>query len=292
MLSTATDAGLAFLSSPHITSDSFNAGALVSSDTLLNALVYRIFQLDPTQQAVASVAPTNIIGSGPAASYTVPITITAGLYFGASQMTFQGDTFFLLNTNIKNFKIQGCVNYPNGGSPTWTTIYDASSGVGNVAADLIIPLVSSVQYNGILLTIYSTQDGNPAALSVFNCALFNYQVSKPAVSYRPSQRQNRRDIVLADGTIDATGLYWSDNSFVLVEPELSFDLMPVADKIGVEGALFGRDAFLVFLEPDRNPEELYLCLLKPGSYSGAEYSSQYKGAGYKFSFTLQQVGYR
>ena len=77
-----------------------------------------------------------------------------------------------------------------------------------------------------------------------------------------------------------------------MEPTLDFDLMPLADVTGIESVILVWDAFLVFIEPDYAPRRLYLCLLKLGSYTGPQYSAQRKGAGYKFSFTLQQVGYR
>ena len=288
MISLVAEAPMAFLSPPIITMDALNAGAVVSNDTLISSLAYRPLQLDPTQQVIAATAPA---GSPP--TYANPITYTAGLYKGSIQTVYAADTFFLLNTNIKNFKIQYCEDYNySTQSGTWQTAVDQSTGAGLAAADGIFPIMAPVNCNGIRLIVYSTQDGNSAALGVFNGALLLFQPSRGFTKHKPMPKQNRREVVLADGTPDCTPLNWSDNSCNLFNPSLQFDLMLAADVAGIEPILFGPDAFLVFLEPAYFPRRMYLCELKLDSYSGAEYVSTWKGAGYTFTFILQQVGFR
>jgi hypothetical protein len=277
MLSIAADAPIAFLSGPHITSDSYIAGALTSGDALLGPLVYRTYQLDPSQLMASSGVPS--IGS--------PVVITSGIYVGSALTMRAADTFFLLNTNAQNFKIETCPDFGTGN--TWAVAVNYTS-TPLAAADLVTPIASPVAYNGIRLTVTSTQDGNALFLAVFNSALLLYQASRGFQKFTPTMMQTSREVVLADKTTDTAYIYWSDGSFTLQDMDFSFDLMSAADKAGIEAVINAPDPFLVLVEPGYLPRELYLCKVKPGSYR-PEYSMQFKGAGYKFPLGLKHMGW-
>ena len=268
---------MAFLSSPHITSDAMTAGTLIANDSLLNAILYRTYQLDPLNIMLSGAVPTG--GS--------PIVASSGIYVGSALTVRSADIFFLLNTNAQNFKIETCIDF--GAGNTWTTAADYSS-TPLAAADLIAPIASPVNYNGIRLTVTSTQDGLPLSFSVFNSCLLLYQMSRGVQTFKPTYIQTAREIVLADKTCDTAYTYWSDGSFTLQDLAFAFDLMSAADKAGLEGVINAPDSFLVFTQPGYLPRELYLCKVVPGSYQ-PEFSTQFKGAGYKFPLRLKQTGW-
>ena len=277
MLSLATDAAIAFLTAPRLTSDADTAASLVSNDSLLNALAHRLYQLDPSQIAAAGAVPSG--GS--------PITVTSGIYVGSYLTIMAADVFILLNTNAKNFKIETCPDFGTG--DTWAVAVDYT-GTNLAAPDLVAPLASPVAFNGIRLTVTSTQDAAALYLSVLNAALLLYQATRGFQTFKPTPMQTAREVVLADRTTDTAYIYWSDNSFTIMDLAFEFDLMSAADKAGIEAVINAPDPFLVLVEPGYLPRELYLCKVKPGSYR-PEYSTQFKGAGYKFPLGLKQVGW-
>lgn len=271
-ISTAVGAAPVFLSRSYISADSYVAGDLLASS--MQAIVHRVYQMDPSSYWQGSLG----------ASDAFTETITVGLYQGAAQVPRSIDTIILFNINLKDFLLEYSAD--NGGS--WTTIANVT---GNASSNYVNFLGSPITANKLRLTMTATFPANGNKIvGNFIAALSTFQMSNPPVALKPAYNYQRRDIELADGTLDTTFLYWSDNSFTLLRFNFTFDLVPQADKDLLDAIAQQPDPFLCYVEPGDVTRSLYLCLFENGTYA-PEYTGQWKGAGYKIPFKLRQIGY-
>jgi hypothetical protein len=254
----------------------------------MQALVHRIYQMDPTAIWTGSLG----------ASDTQAEQITIGLYQGSSQAGRSIDTIMLLNNNLDRFLVEWCADYnPGSGGAAGTGTWQALAGVsGNEGADYILFLGAPIQANGLRLTMYATQNAagtganQQKQLGNFIASQSLFQLSGAPTAFKPKPTINRRDIVLADGSIDTTYFFWSDNSCVLWEFDPEFNFENATDKANFETLLAMTTPFLYYPEPGEVPRNIYLCEAKTGAYA-PDYANSFRGAGYKFGFGLKQVGY-
>jgi hypothetical protein len=281
-ISKAIDAPVAFLSLPRVTQDADNAAQIVASS--MQALVHRIYQMDPTAYWQGSLG----------ADDTKTEYITMGLYAGSAQAAFDLDAFLLLNHNLNNFVLEYCTDYTPGaggaaGTGTWQNLATVT---GQAGADYQLFLASpKTAVNGLRITMTTTLPANQQKkLGNFIAALGNFQFSKPFSKYNAVPAQVVASVPLADGTRDNTYFFWSDNSCVLNVLAFEHQNMTAADKASLDALFATAQAFLCYPEPYDNPRNIYLCMFEPGAYNPVYYG-QYKGAGYNLPFKLRQVGY-
>lgn len=261
-----------FLGLPLITSDADAAGDVVCSDLTMQALRNRLYQLDPT-------APCASLGS------TGTETVIAGFWVGSAQQAQPFDCLFMLNMNLKRFKVEWSAD--NGATYDPTPVVDYS-GVDYGFSDLILFLTSPITANKLKLTMYDTTD---KSICVFDCALTTFQPNgRPMSEYTPKPLQTRREIQLADGTKDVTYNEWSDNSYTLYELECLHDFIIRADKGTFESIFAGLNPFLFMPEPGDDPRAVLLAQLKKDSYL-PKYLNTWKGAGFKIKYTTEPLGY-
>lgn len=272
-----------FLSIPYVNSFADTAGQIVA--TSMQALVHRIYQMDPTAYWQGALG----------ASDSNTEVIVMGLYSGSAQIAVSLDSFILLNHNLNNFLLEYCTDYVPGvggaaGTGTWQTIENVTGQAGVDYQNFLASPIAAV--NGLRLTMYTT---GPTAnqekkLGNFIAALATFQLSKPPTRFTARPSQNVKEVELADKTKDRTFFYWSDNSFTLNDLSFDHSLMPAADKDNLDALFAAPDPFLCYPEPGDVPRALYLCNLDPNSYDPIYYG-QWKGAGYNLPFKLRQAGY-
>jgi hypothetical protein len=274
-----------FLSAPLVNKSADAAGQIVA--TSMQALVHRVYQLDPTAPWVGSLG----------ASDAVTEQITMGLYSGSMQIASAVDSVIVLNHNLNNFLIEYCTNYVPGvggaaGTGTWQTLANV---VGQGGADYYAPLaVPIANVNGVRLTMYSTSPANQQKqVANLIVALSTFQMSVPPSKLRPSYRQGRVDVQLADISQDTSYFLWSDNSFTMTDHEIEIDFANVYsanDKANFDALFFQPSPFLIYPEPGDNKRGIFLCVFDPKSYTPG-YSSQWKNGGRKIPFKTRMVGY-
>lgn len=277
---TTAGASPIFLSKPYINSDAERANNLIATSQQL--LVHRIYQMDPTAYWQGSLAGGD----------TVTETIISGLYQGSLLVSRSLDAFVLLNINFKNFLIE----YSNDNGTTWATVPGANYQVGVAdfaAADFVLFLAAPVTANRVRISMYRTQVANQfKKLGNFYLGLVTFQPAQPFDfgELRPRAMEMRRDVMLADGTIDYTYFKWSDNSFTLFDFEAAHSHVTEAEKLSFDAIHNNTDPFTFYAEPGDIKRSLFVCTFRPQTYSPV-YLSPYKGAGYQLRYTLQQVGY-
>lgn len=289
VFTTAAGAPPAFLSASYVRKDCDTAGQVVASSG--QTLAYRIYQMDPTAQWTGTLG----------ADDTKTETITVGLYAGSAQATRSIDCVFLLGHNIDAFKVEYCADYTPGtggaaGTGTWATFVDKSAG-GQAGADYFHQLSSPVSANGLRLTMTKTSPANQQKLlGCFIAALSTFQPGESTTPDRPPMKfvatpaATFAEVINADKSRNRTYFYWSDNSFLLNHLAFDFDLLADADKTQFDALMGQVDPFLVWPEPGDVPGSVYLCIPSPGVYA-PDYSTDWKGAGRRFKFECQQVGY-
>lgn len=277
-ISIAAGAPPIFLTKSRINSDCDNAGVLIASTG--QSLVHRVYQMDPLAQWAGS------------SSDATTDTIDAPFYIGSSKVAQSIDAIFLLNHNLKNFKIEWFVGGVNQGIVSGC---DYRVGTANfTGTDLVVFLGSSIAPDELLLTMYNCQ-GAANGTKLVGCwiaALSQLQFSsRPFSRMEPIPREQVLDCPLADGEIAYNVVNWSDASYRQFDFECEFDLVQTSDKTSFETLVANPvGPFLVYTEPGDVTESVYLCRVKPGTYR-PKYVVGWKGAGYKLSMTLQQVGW-
>jgi len=261
-----------FLGLPLITTDADTAGDVVCSDATMQALRNRLYQLDPT-------APCASVGSAGTE------TIVAGFWIGSAQQSQQFDCLFMLNMNLKRFKVE----YSNDNGSTWTLVPGTDySGADYGSSDLVLFLSSAVTANKLRLTMYDTTD---KSICVFDCALTAFQPNgRPMSQYDPKAHQARREIGLADGTKDVTYNQWSDNSYTLYELDCEHDFITASDKALFDSIFSQIPPFIFYPEPGDDIRKIILSQLKLDTYL-PKYLDKFKGAGYKIKYTTEPLGY-
>lgn len=267
-----TGAAPVFLGLPLITTDADTAGDVVCSDATMQGLRNRLYQLDPS-------APCASVGS------VGTETIVAGFWVGSAQQSQQFDCLFMLNMNLKRFKVE----YSNDNGATYTLVPGTDySGADYGSSDLVLFLASPLTANKLRLTMYDTTD---KSICVFDCALTTFQPNgRPMSVYDPKPMQARREILLADNTKDVTYNQWSDNSYTLHELDCEHDFIVTADKKNFETVFGGLNPFLFMPEPGDDVEKIVLSQLKKDTYL-PKYVSTWKGAGYNIKYTTEPMGY-
>ena len=274
-----------FFSAPLVNRSADLAGQIVA--TSMQALVHRVYQLDPTAYWLGSLG----------ASDATTEQIVMGLYSGSMQMPTSVDTIILLNHNLNNFLIEYCTNYAPGvggaaGTGTWQTLVSVT---GQAGVDYVHILASPIAaVNGLRISMYSTIPANQQKqLGNFIAALSSFQMSVPPSKIKPSYRQRRVDVPMADGSTD-TGYYlWSDNSFTMTDHEIEIDFANVysaQDKANFDALFRQPSPFLFYPEPGDVPRNIFLSLFDPKSYTPG-YSTQWKSGGRKIPFKTHMVGY-
>ncbi len=276
-ISLASGAAPIFFGRPCVNNDAYKAGGILASSS--QSLVHRVYQMDPSAQWPSAAADDTVVD-----------TITVTFFLGSGTANNSIDSFFLFNTNLKNFLVEY-----NDTVLGWTTVagMDYSIGTADFAlSDLVIILGAAVIASGVRITMYRTQTANAYKLvGSFQCALSTFQPSRPPMKILSRYMQQRRDVQLADGTIDYSYLMWSDNSYTLTDFEIEYELMPAADKALFDSVFFAAmGTFLYYSEPGDDVRSLYVSTLQPGSYQPA-YQSGWKGNGYKIPMYLQNLGY-
>lgn len=284
-ISVAAGAAPLFLSIPYVNKAADDAAQIVA--TSMQALVHRIYQLDPSAYWQGSLGASDLSTE----------VITIGLYQGSSQLAQALDSFILLNNNLNNFVLEYCTDYVPGvggaaGTGTWQTLATVT---GNLGADYRLFQGSpTAAINGLRLTMTTTYPANEQKkLGNLIAALSTFQLGSPPSNYLPIPRQRRVDVELADGTTDSTYFYWSDNSFTLYTLDFEFDFLNVyntSDKANLDALLASPAPFLVYPEPGDTSRAVYLCLFEPGSYTPG-WNTTWKGGGRKIRFKLRQVGF-
>jgi hypothetical protein len=275
-----------FLGPPIFNAASDVAGQMVA--TSMQGIAHRLYQLDPTAPWQGSLGASD--------SNTEKVVI--GFYKGSMQISVPIDTVTLLNHNLNNFLIEYCTDYTPGtggaaGTGTWQT-FDSQNITGQAAADYLHIAASPVTCNGIRLTMTTTSPANlNKSLCNFIVALSTFQMGNPPTIMKPSYRQRRIDVPLADGSIDTTYLMWSDNSFTMTDYEIEIDFANIysaTDKSSFDALFKSPNPFLFYPEPGDAPRNIHLSLFDPKSYV-AGYNSQWKGGGRKIPFKTMMVGY-
>lgn len=260
-----------FLGLPLITSDADTAGDVVCTDVTMQALRNRLYQLDPTALCASD-------GS------TGTETIIAGFWTGSAQVSQSMDCVFILNMNLVNFDVY----YSNDNGITWTLVPGTDYSVTPYSGtDFVLFLTSPITANKVRLTMYDTFD---KSIGTFDCALTTFQSARQFSKLNTKSKQARKDIQLADGTQDQTYFEWSDNSYTLVEIDSEFDFVTTAGKTLFDSLFSQLPPFLYYPEPGDAVRGIYLSVLQPGSYN-AVYTIEWKGRGYKISFSTQPLGY-
>lgn len=270
-----------FFEPSYINGSSYTAGGIIAST--MQALVHRIYQMDPTAiwqgSAGADDAQTE--------------TITCTLYAGVAQVQRVVDAILILNNNLNNFVLQ----YSTDGGSSWTNIATVT---GNAGADYVLflnsplTLPAAAQLQLVMTTTFPDNQnkfvGNfIATLSIFQPGASSTPV-RPQSKFKAKPKQNKKVVKLADGTEDITYFNWSDNSCVLNNLEFLFELLPVSDKAYFDSLFAAAQPFLCYPEPGEFPRNIYLCTFEEDSYD-PDYESSWKGAGYRIPFRLQQQGY-
>lgn len=275
-----------FFSFPLLNSFADSAAQIVA--TSMQALVHRIYQLDPSAYWQGSLG----------ASDAQTEIITMGLYKGSLLNSASIDSFLILNNNLANFVIEYCTDYVAGaggaaGAGTWTAVTGGTV-TGNTSTDFQLFLASPITANGLRLTMTTTITPNQQkVVGCFIPMLSTFQLSNPPSKFVPVARQKRLDVILADGTIDTTFFYWSDNSFTLFDLEFEFDYLNISnstDKSNLDAIFLSPNAFMVYPEPGDTPRAIYLGIFDSGSYL-PNFNTQWKGGGRKIPFRIKQVGY-
>ena len=266
----------------YINGDTYNAGGLVAST--MQTLAHRLYQMDPSAIWQGS--------AGASDSDTETFTVT--FYAGSLAVQRVIDTILILNNNLNNFSL----DYSTNSGSTWTNIATVT-GNGGLDYQLFLasPITIPATTGRLKLTMTTTL---PANLQKFvgnfiaTQSLFQLGVSttpiRPQSKFVTKPAQTVKQVMLADGTIDSTYFFWSDNSCILNDLEFEFDLAPISDKLNIDALMASAQAFLCYPEPGDNIRNIYLCVFSPGTYQ-PQYTSSWKGAGYKLPFTLKQVGY-
>ena len=275
-----------FLSVPYVTSSADLAGQIVA--TSMQGLIHRIYQMDPSAYWLGSLG----------ASDSTDEVITIGLYVGALNVAATIDTLIILNHNLNNFDINYCTDYTpastpgNAGTGTWHSLVSVT---GQAGADYVRQLASPVaNINGLQIILHSTSPANQnKQVGNFIAALATFQMSVAPMVLKPSYRQKRVDVQLADGSIDTTYFLWSDNSFTMTDYDIEIDFANVyaaTDKSNFDALFKSPSPFLFMPEPGDSPRDVFLSLFDPKSYV-AGFSSQWKNGGRKIPFKTVMVGY-
>lgn len=261
-----------FLGLPLITTDADTASDVVCSDATMHSLRNRLYQLDAT-------APCASVGS------VGTETIIAGFWVGSSQESQSFDCIFMLNMNLKRFKVE----YSNDNGSSYTLVSGTDySGADYGSSDLILFLASPLTANKLKLTMYDVTD---KSICVFDCALTTFQPNgRPMSHFDPIYTQARREIILADGTKDVTYNEWSDNSYTLKSFSCDHDFIVTSDKTNFETVFNSLNPCLYMPEPGDDVRTVVLAQLKKDSYV-PKYVSTWKGAGYNIRYTMEPLGY-
>lgn len=302
-LSSAVGAAPIFFGGPLVNSWADAAGQIVAFNnspggftlSSMQALVHRIYQMDPTAYWQ---------GDPSGASDTVDERITMGLYAGSLLTGVPLDSLIILNNNLNNFLVEYCTDYVAGvggaaGTGTWQTLVNVT---GNKSADYYFFNGSQIaSVNGLRLTMHTTlnSDGATGANAAKKLGNFiplcsQFQMSVPPSKIVPTIRSSRVAVEMADKTFDTTFFGWSDNPFTpLIDVEFLFEHLNVysaTDKASLDALMLSGQSFVVATEPGDVPRNVYLCIFELASYVPV-YQQQWKGGGYKAPFKLLQVGF-
>lgn len=262
------------LSRNYIGIASEDASDLVASTG--QTLIHRIYGMDPTAKWSSS-------GSDD----TITETITVGLYKGSVLTSRSIDFLAFLNINWKNFDVY----YSNDNGATYTLVPSTDYGVGvanYASADLIIN-PTAFAANKLRIRIYKTQTANQdKTIGVCVAALSTFSAQRMA-EYRPTRKAMRKDLTLADGTVDYTYIYWSDNSYELYGAEAGWVNLTSAQRTSLRDMATQVDPFLWYPEPGDLNREIHQCVVVPETFE-EEYSTTYKGGGWDIRLEVQEVG--
>jgi len=215
-------------------------------------------------------------------------TYDARLFEGSAQSTRAVDFVALLGINLKNFKLE----YSSNDGSTWATLgTDYSVGVNNFTGeDHIITLVTAVDINRIKLTAYKTQtaDQDKEVGELLVCAL-RLQPTSGLFRYKKSFRDNVKSIQMADGTLDYTYVFRSDDSFEIYGASVEWRGISQAQRDLMRAIKASPEPFVWYPEPGDVKADAFLCRIVPDSYD-EEYVSKYRGAGYAISFSVEEIG--
>lgn len=281
-LNVAASAPPVFLSKNYINRDAEeNGGVSQSSDSLVNSLLERIWDMDPYSYVETS-------GSSDGAS----VTYDFNLYEIGVLTTRSIDFIALTNFNLKNFKIEYSTN--DGGTWTIFTGADYQSGTANFSGeDFILSLASPVTgINRLKITATHTQSGTGAEKKIgdFIAALADYQMTAVPAKARSSFIENVRDVELGNKNINRVLKKWSAVSYEYFRKTYLFQYVTTSERDTLRRIKRNGDNFLWYPEPGEKKRDIYYAQFE-GAWSDDDYSLDYKGAGYDLGFTVRQVNY-
>lgn len=275
-LNIAAGAPPAFLSKNYLNRDAYDQSGIEVSTG--DAFKHRAFDMTRSSKWVSV-----------ASSDAVTETYNARMYEGALQVSRTVDVIALLGINLKNFLVE----YSNNDGASWTTVpgLDYQVGVADFSGtDKIAALASSITFNRLRVSMYRTQTANQEKeLGELIVAALTYQPTAGMSTFRPEPDENVKTVVLADGTIDYTHIYRSDDSFEMQRFQVAFAAVSQTVRDALRAIKRDINPFLFWPEPGDDVPEVYLCRIAPDSFRAA-YLSLRRAAGYNISMTVEEVG--
>lgn len=265
----------AFLSKNYANKDVVKYGGFLQASTG-QAFAYRLLDMDPYSYWT-SAGSTDAITE----------TIDGQIYEGAGQAARDVDFVGLLNTNVKNFKIEYSTD--NGATFTPFTGANHMAGPGIATEDFLVSLAAPVVgVNRWKVSALTVQSGTEKIIGTLVLGLGSFQLSKPFESYSKRAREQVRTIELGDGTLDTTYIKRSAASYEYYEASGMVTNLPQAELRQVEALKRSGAPFLFVPEPGDVQRDVFLSL-----FSGVlprSYSALFKGSGYDVAFSVREIG--
>jgi len=229
--------------------------------------------MDPTAQWVS-------VDSSESTTETINITLYDGTLLASRSIDFVA----LLNINLKAFT----VSYSDDGV-TYTAFTGGTQTV-NAGTNFVLSLATPVTASYLRLTMDTTIGAVADKLvGCFIAALGTFQTTNGMTAYDPERMEKRTEVKMADGSMSYGYIYRSDASYEFYKAKAGWRFVTAAQRTSFRTVKNTAAPFLWYPEPADAPADLYLCVMKAGSFEDP-YSTTYKGAGYDIDLEVTEVG--
>jgi len=213
--------------------------------------------------------------------------ITAGLYTGAAKVNLAFDFVAVLGHNLASWKLQ---YKPTAGSFTDLPALDFT-GTPDTQTDTFASLAAAVNAEDIRIIANTVQGGGGGEKQIAEIiiALTSFQPDKAPYRYDRSYQDNVKTIKMADGSLDFTHIFRSDDSAEFWRAALGWRAISQAQRDLFRLEKKRVAPFIFYPEPGTIPGDIFLVRIRPDSYRDG-YMSLNRDAGYEIEMELEEVG--
>ena len=218
------------------------------------------------------------------------VTVTMNFDFRKGSILYQRtfDLVILQNINWKNFLVE----YSADNGATWATVTGLDYSVSNnTATDIITNIAAGLTGHMLRISIYTTFASTPNAAKkcggviVCQSAL---QLAGGFLEFKVKNRENIREVMLADGTISREIIQRSATSYEFFEASFDCPIVTAAELALLRTIKREGFPFIFIAEPGVAPYDAYLC-----HFSGAwghSYENAVRSIGYAIPMKVKEVG--